>query len=127
MQNSLLLLKNIIIFVQTYKLLNMTATDIYEHSEYFNPDFSFTNEYWIPIGRARFTRYKKSNYFRVKNEETNYIMKPSSNGRTKRFAIKLTDDNSKVWTVSMKELFDGFDVDTEYVKNGCSEFIMNAF
>ena len=71
----------------------MTAKDIYEHPEYFNPEFAFPNEQWRPLHRARFTRYKQSNCFRVKNEDLNRIMKPTAYTSSKRFTMRLTDDN----------------------------------
>jgi hypothetical protein len=54
-------------------------------------------------------------------------MKPRSYTHSKKFTLRLTDDNRKSWVISMKELFDGFDVKTLREENECTEFIMGAF
>ena len=105
----------------------MTATDIYEHPEYHNYEFRFPNEEWRPLDRKRFSRYEQSNCFRVRNKDIKHIMTPCEWGSSKKFTMKLMDDERKVHTISMNELFDGFDVDTRHSKNGCSEFLMGAF
>lgn len=105
----------------------MTATDIYEHPEYYNTKFQFPNEQWRPLHRKRFNRYKQSNCFRIKNEDLDIIMKPCDYIWSNKMTFKLRDDEGKVHTISTKELFDGFDVDTQHKANKGSEFIWGAF
>ena len=45
----------------------MTATEIFNHPEYSNPAYTFTDEYWTKIKKEGFSNYKQSNYYRVKN------------------------------------------------------------
>ena len=105
----------------------MTATDIYEHPEYYNADYSFPEEEWRPLDRKRFSRYKQSNCFRVKNCDINHIMKPCGLGNSKVFTFKLRNDDGVVCTISTKEIFDNFNVRTAHDINGCSEYIYAAF
>jgi len=101
----------------------MTATEVLNHEEYFNPNYSFEGEVWSPIIKPGFSRYLQSNKFRVKSLRTNKILKMSTRTTSNYYFVSLQNDNGKFKIFDANILFEGFDA----IPDKRTEFIYNMF
>lgn len=105
----------------------MTTTEIFEHPKYQDSSFYFKGEKWTAINKDGFSRYKMSNFYRVKNNKTGHILKPISRRSSNKYEVSLYNDEGKVVKFHMEKLFGAFEVYTEKRRRGNGEFIYNAF
>lgn len=105
----------------------MTAEQIFKHPNYQDSNFSFTGERWSIININGFSKYRMSNFYRIKNAYTGHILKPSSRRNSTKYVMTMYKDSGKVVRVNMDAIFDGFNVLNEKRRNGKQEFIYDAF
>ena len=104
-------------------MTKLTATQILDHEEYFNPHYIFDGEEWSNVTHDGFTRYAQSNRFRVKSLRTNKILKMSTRTTSNYYFVSLQHDNGKFKIFDANTLFEGFDA----IPDKRTEFIYNMF
>lgn len=105
----------------------MTATQIFEHPKYLDSGFTFKGEKWIILNFEGFSRYRMSNFFRVKNYRTGHILKPIARRNSHRYTLALYNDDNKAVKFNMETIFGNFEIYTEKRRRGSKEFIYDAF
>lgn len=105
----------------------MEFIDIFQHTEYLNPHFNFDDEVWTDIVMDGVSNYKKSNYFRVKNIQTNNIIKPWFSKQSKKYSVSIRSDKKDKRTLQLTHLFDDMNDDTDESQYKNAMFIYNAF
>lgn len=105
----------------------MTATQIFEHPKYQDSKFNFKGEKWTVLNLEGFSRYRMSNFFRVKNFRTGHVLKPISRRNSHKYEVALYNDENKAIKFQMERIFGNFEIYTEKRRRGSKEFIYDAF
>lgn len=105
----------------------MTASEIFEHPEYYNVHFKFPNEFWTDLKLKGFSNYVQSNCYRVKNIQSCFIVRPSEQVNRKTLRYRIRNNDGKMQSFSANKLFENFDVTTAFDVNNGTGFIYGAF